>query len=218
MKSFRVQVLAMSLVAALAGCASSPPPTLLALPSAMGGFSGLAGNPTASASNSGTASAPGPRPADAPVLVVRRLDLPEYLVARRVRYRADASTIGEWPNTYWAERFEVGMTREFTDAVRAALPGWVVCEATCTDRAPVLSLQVELVPLDFWRAQKRLVARARFTLSGASSNAAPGITSEQAYEFAVAEDTPQAYALALAELLKATARAAAPLVSQASGR
>ena len=107
------------------------------------------------------------------VLVVRRLDLPEYLVARRVRYRADASTIGEWPHTFWAERFEIGMTREFTDAMRQVLPGWVVCETACGERTPALSLQVELVPLDFWRSELRLRARARMSVSAVSGEPLP---------------------------------------------
>ncbi len=152
------------------------------------------------------------------MLVVRRLDLPEYLVARRVRYRADASTIGEFPHTFWAERFEIGMTREFADAVRQALPGWVVCEATCGERAPALNLQVELVPLDFWRSELRLRARARMSVSAVAGEPLPPKVGEQAYELVVANDSPQAYAQALAELLRAVARPAAGMVKDVQRR
>jgi uncharacterized lipoprotein YmbA len=221
MKSLRVRWLvaglAASLAALLAACAGSvPAPTLVALPSAAASPTGSAGH----ASAMGTAAGTTDSSTAAPVLVVRRLDLPEYLVARRVRYRADAATIGEWPNTFWAERFEIGMTREFTDAVRQQLPGWVVCETTCGERVPALSLQVELVPLDFWRSELQLRARARMSVSGG----APGDTppppkiGEQAYELVVANDTPQAYAQSLAELLRAVARPAADMVKAARQR
>ena len=89
----------------LAGCAASPSPTpvLLSLPPAV------------------TAAAPVAVPAASTspaLLAIRRVGIPEYLVARRVRYRADASTLAEWPNTYWAERIEIGVSREFVSALR----------------------------------------------------------------------------------------------------
>lgn len=208
--------LAASLVVLLAGCASSArAPILVALPSVAASPAGSTGGASASSPPATTLDSAG----GAPVLVVRRLDLPEYLVARRVRYRADAATIVEWPHTFWAERFEIGMTREFTDAVRQALPGWVVCEASCGEHVPALGLQVELVPLDFWRSELQLRARARMSVSGVVSGAAPGAqpprVQEQSYVLPVADDSPQAYARALTELLRAVARPAAEMVKGA---
>ena len=132
----------------LAGCASpSPAPVLLSLPPALS----AAPMPAAGAS--------------APVLAVRRVNLPEYLVARRVRYRADASTLAEWPNTYWAERIEVGVSRELVAALRPQLPSWSLCDTACGDQPTALALQVDLEPLDYLRRTQTLSARARITLA-----------------------------------------------------
>ena len=191
-----------AVVAAMAGCASSPsaPPVLLSLPPAV-----AAAAPVAV-----------PAPNSAPkLLAVRRVAIPEYLVARRVRYRADASTLAEWPNTFWAERIEIGVSREFASALRQRLPGWAVCESACEDQAPSLALQVELVPLDFVRSTQRLQSRARATLS--STGVPPRVlkTEEMAYDLPVGADTPQAHAQAITELIRQVAQAAAPLVQGA---
>jgi uncharacterized lipoprotein YmbA len=188
------------LSALLAACASNAPaPVLLTLPSAA------------------PASAVGPAaPASAPVLAVRRVNIPEYLVARRVRYRADASTLAEWPNTYWAERIEIGVTREFISALRQQLPGWVLCDTSCGDQIPTLSLQVDLVPMDYLRNTQALRARARITVS--SGAAVPQVlrTQEVPYELAGAADSAQAQAQLMAELIRRVALASAPMVE--SGR
>ena len=81
----RTGAMLVAMCAALAGCASTPAPTLLTLPStsSLAPSSSLA--PTASAA--------------APVLALARMEIPEYIVSRRVRYRADSSTLAEWPDT-----------------------------------------------------------------------------------------------------------------------
>ncbi len=190
---------ALLVVALLAACASpSPPPVLLTLP------------PAAPAPNPG--AAPSAMPASAPLLAVRRVSIPEYVVSRRVRYRADAATLAEWPNTYWAERIEIGVSREFVAALRQQLPGWSLCAANCGDLSPALSLQVDLLPLDYLRASRTLQARARITVS--TVTAAPRLLQvlERSYTLTGADDSAQAQALAMAELLRQVAAAAAPLV------
>ena len=189
--------------ALLAGCAASPsaPPVLLSLPPAV--TTGAAG-----AAPAGSASG-------APqLLAIRRIGIPEYLVARRVRYRADTSTLAEWPNTFWAERIEIGVSREFVSALRLQLPGWAVCESNCGDLQPALALQVEMVPMDFVRSTQRMQARARITLTGGSS-ARVLSTEERVYDLPASAATPQAQAQALTELIRQVALAVAPLVQNA---
>lgn len=158
---------------------------------------------------------------DAPALALRRLGLPEYLVARRVRYRADASTLADWPNTFWAERVEVATSRGFASALRAALPGWWICEADCADRTPPQTLQVDFLVLDALRPQGRLVAQLRWQVAEQAPGSAltPRIAREQSFERPLAADTPQAQAQAMAEVLQEAARAvAASLAPDAPGR
>jgi uncharacterized lipoprotein YmbA len=181
----------------LAACASpSPAPVLLTLPPAAA--------PLASAA-----------PASAPLLAVRRVNIPEYLVARRVRYRADASTLAEWPNTFWAERIEIGVSREFVSALRQQLPGWSLCDATCGDAVPALSLQVDLVPMDYVRSAGRLKARARIVLSSGNVPARELKTLETSYDLPTGGDTAQAHAQAISALIGQVAQAIAPMVNSA---
>ena len=183
----------------LAACAStSPAPVLLTLPPALAPAAGTA--PAAAAS--------------APLLAVRRINIPEYLIARRVRYRADASTLAEWPNTFWAERIEIGVSREFVSALRQQLPGWALCDTTCGDALPALSLQVDLVPMDYLRGDRRLQARARLVLSSSSVPPKELRSQELAFDVRTGADTPQAQAQAISELLKQAAQAAALLVRE----
>ncbi|WKB50957.1 PqiC family protein [Eleftheria terrae] len=179
--------------ALLTGCAASKPdPTLLTLPAAE------VAPPTASG---GTAT---PR-----VLAVRRVAIPEYLLTRKVRYRADASTLDEWPQAYWAERIEVGVTREFASALRQALPGWIVCEGSCSDRVADLILQVELTPLDFSRAQRSLQTHARVSAAWALTASRGVQLLDQRLQQPATADTPQAQAQALTDVLETVARASA---------
>jgi len=193
-----------------AGCATDPvpAPVLLTLPSV--------GNAIPGGGNGGAASAPAPASATSePLLAVRRIAIPEYLVARRVRYRADPSTLAEWPNTFWAERIEIGVSREFVSALRAQLPGWSLCENNCGDRTPTLALQVEMVPMDYLRSAQKLQARARVVVSSAGGNPRVLQTQEWSYELPAGADTAQAHAQAVAELIRQVAAATATAVKSA---
>ena len=197
-----VAAVVVAVAALAAGCASSPStaPVLLSLPPA----------------TTGAAAATGPAEAAAPrLLAIRRVAIPEYLVARRVRFRADASTLAEWPNTYWAERIEIGVSREFVSALRQQLPGWALCENTCGDRLPSLALEVDLVPMDFVRSSQTLQARARVTVS--SAGAMPHVLQTREWEYALpaTTDTAQGHAQAVTELIRKVAEATAPLVKAA---
>jgi uncharacterized lipoprotein YmbA len=182
----------------LAACASpSPAPLLLTLP------------PTAASAPAAAAAA------SAPVLVVRRVNIPEYLVARRVRYRADASVLAEWPNTFWAERVEIAVSREFVSALRRQLPDWTVCDMGCGDTLPALSLQLDLVPMDYLRSTRHLQAGARVVLSTGTTPPRELKTLALSYDLPAGADTPQAHAQALGELIRQVAAAVAPMVSGA---
>jgi uncharacterized lipoprotein YmbA len=180
----------------LAGCASTPAPVLLTLPPAATGI----------APRAATAAAPR-------VLVVRRLDIPEYLQVRRVRYRADDSTLAEWPDTYWAERIEIGMSREFNAALQQRLPDWRLCEANCAEQAPSLSLQVDITRLDYVRSERRLQARLRLALSNTERPPRLVRAEERSYAIEGDGDTPQSQARALSELMRRVADDAATAVS-----
>ena len=192
----------LALAVLLAACAaSSPAPVLLTLPPAAQTVAAAPAVPSATAAS--------------PLLAVRRINIPEYLVARRVRYRADASTLAEWPNTYWAERIEIGVSREFMSALRAQLPGWSMCDTSCGDQVPALTLQVDLVPMDYLRSAQKLQARARITLSGAGVSPKVIQTQELAYDLPASADTAQAHAQTIATLIQQVAAATAPVIRTA---
>jgi uncharacterized lipoprotein YmbA len=153
--------------------------------------------------------------AAAPVLVVRRPVLPEYLLARRVRYRVDDTTVDDWPGVFWAERIEVGLTRELTAALRAQLPGWTLCEAECPANARAQALRVEFAPLDFRRDRRELYTVVRTVLQGPDGTLQQ--RSEHPYTLHAAADTPQAHAAVLGELLRRVAADVAPAVRAAGG-
>jgi uncharacterized lipoprotein YmbA len=157
----------------------------------------------------GGGGAPGP-----PGTTTRgRVSIPEYVVARRVRYRADAATLAEWPNTYWAERIEIGVSREFVSALREQLPGWAICETHCGDQAPALTLQVDLVPMDFVRSAQQLRAHARLTLGDGTTRVLR--VEQRSYALPAAGDTAQAQAQAIATLIRKVAAEAAPMIRDA---
>lgn len=199
--SLPVKLAPLALAALLAACASpSPPPVLLTLPPVR---MPAAGN-----------AAPG-APAAAPLLAVRRVNIPEYLVARRVRYRADVATLAEWPNTYWAERIEIGVSREFVSALRQQLPGWSMCDTNCGDQVPALVLQVDLLPMDYLRSTQTLEAQARITLGGAGVPAKVLDTKTLKVDIAATADTAQGHAQAIATLIGNVAAETAPMVRNA---
>lgn len=206
-------VLLMALSASLlAACAPSPAPVYLTLPGLPINAAASSSFGAGSAVASGSAPAPVPSPTTAPVLAVRRVTIPEYMVTRRVRYRAEPSTLAEWPNTFWGERIELGVSREFVEALRQQLPGWTLCDNNCGDQIPALSLQLDLVPMDYLRSTKSLQARARITLTDGSLTPRMLLSDERAYELAAADDTAQGEARAIAELVRQVARDAAPFV------
>jgi uncharacterized lipoprotein YmbA len=187
-----------ALAVLLAACASAAPPMLLTLPPAV---------PSAAAA---APVAPGtPR-----VLAAGRPEIPEYLVARRVRYRAEASTLGEWPDAFWAERIEVGVGREFNAALRERLPGWRLCEANCSEQSPAASLQVMLTRMDYVRGERRLKANARIMLW--STERVPRLLQggEFGYDIGGDADTPQSQAATVTELLRRVAADAAASVAK----
>lgn len=192
--------LAAATVALVAGCASAPdrPPTLLTLP-----------GPTAGGAPVPVAAPPG----EGATLALARLDIPEYLVSRRVRYRTDGSTLAEWPETFWAERIEVGMSREFASALRARLPGWRLCESQCAEWSPVAGLRVVIDRMDYSRAQRQLKASARIAVVRRGADARSANSQRLDYELNAAADTPQAQAQAYADLLDRLATDAAAAVA-----
>lgn len=196
-------VLAVILATLATGCSSpSSTPVLLTLPPAR-----TLGN--------AAASAPVSALAPAPMLAVRRVEIPEYLVARRVRYRADAATLAEWPNTYWAERIEIGVSRELVAALRQQLPDWQTCDIQCGDQTPARLLHVTLMPMDYMRGTRVLKARARIAVSGAAAPVKVSDISEITFDIPSDADTPQAHAQAITTLIEKVAAAAAPMVHSA---
>jgi len=201
----------LSAAALLSGCTTSSPtaPLLLTLPSVP-----LVAKPMSDAQRSPDAGLPNTAPTTptTPLLAIRRVDIPEYMVARRVRYRTDTSTLAEWPNTYWAERIEIGVSRAFGAALRQELPDWALCDTTCADQRPTLALQVELTPMDYLRSARQLQARARITIS--STGATPRVlrTEDLSFELTASADTPQAQAQAIASLIQKVAAAVGPAV------
>ena len=194
-------LMAVSIVTLLVACASpSPAPVLLTIP------------PSASVSVPTAAATPPDASASTPLLAVRRVNIPEYMVARRVRYRADPATMAEWPNTYWAERIEIGISREFVSALRQQLPGWAMCDTNCGDLSPTLSLQIDLVPMDYVRSTQKLQARARITVSGPGALPVVLKTSESTYDLPGSGDTAQSQAQTIATLIQQVAAAAGPMV------
>jgi uncharacterized lipoprotein YmbA len=182
-------LLAAPLAAGLASCGATTAPVLLTLP------------PAASAP-----ALPGVVPVGPMrVLALNRLEVPEYLAVRRVRYRTDASTLAEWPYTYWGERFEVGASRELAAALRARLAGWELCDSRCGERSPAATLQLRLDRVDYLRSQRRLQASVYFTLWRAGR--APGIlrSETRSYDIDGDDDTAQSQARAISQLLQRVA-------------
>lgn len=197
----------------LAGCASAPPSaTLLALPSlGAPGAAGTAGAAVAAVPPDAAAGA-------APVLIVRRPVLPEYLLARRVRFRVGDTVVDDWPGVFWAERIEVALTRELTAALRAQLPGWTLCEGECTAggvEPRAQTLRLEFAPLDYRRDRRELFTEVRAVLQDANGTLRQ--RTERRYTLQASADTPQAHAAVLGELLRRVAGDVAPVVAASAG-
>jgi uncharacterized lipoprotein YmbA len=188
---------------ALGACASAdPPPLLLTLPSSA--LLVLQTAPTAPAS-----------PAQQRTLVVRRVGLPEYLQSRRVRFRDSASSLADWPHTWWAERIEIGVTREMTEALRARLPDWTVCEAACADGSRGdMVLHIDFQALDFIRPGSGSARLQAMALADVTRGDATLWRAEQRFALEAAADTPRAHAGAISDALRRVADALAPRVRE----
>lgn len=202
------RALAAAVVTTVAGCASNPSAVLLMLPPAVAAPSTVAASSTAVASPATNRSA-------SRVLSVSRIEVPEYLTTRRVRYRADASAVAEWPDTFWGERIEVGMSREFMAALHAQLPAWGLCEASCSEQSPTASLQVQLSRVDYMRSERRLRANARIAVWSVERPARLLRSEDRAYDIAGDDDTARSQARAMTELLRRVASDAGASVSSA---
>jgi uncharacterized lipoprotein YmbA len=190
------------LTGSLISCASIPDPALIALLPAGGG-----GTTTPAVTARDTAG----------VLLVRRLNIPEYMMSRRVRFWADTGYLAEWPNTYWAERIETGMAREFVAAVRDQLHEWTICDATCGEMKPGVIVKVDLIRLDVVRGEARIKATAEIRVATAlTSPPTPTATNESSlnslFSVPIAADTAQGQAQAMAVLLQELARASATAI------
>lgn len=140
----------------LCGCASAPAPVLLSLP----------GEEIPRLPRLATLSAPGP------AVLVRRVQVPEYMSTQRVRYRSGPDTLAEWPNTLWAERIETAMSRAFSLALQIEMPGVTVCDARCDGQEPSATVTVDLLRLDFVRKEKRLSTNAAIRIVNGPASAA----------------------------------------------
>jgi len=99
------------------------------------------------------------------IVTLRRVTLPEYLQSRDLRFRDGAAGIVSWPGSVWAERVEIGATRELAQALQRALPAAVVCDNACADVAQGRQvLAVDVSRLDIDRAARRLDGELRWTL------------------------------------------------------
>ncbi len=184
----------------LISCASTPDPALIALPRSEGGGIQTAKEFTARGTDG--------------VLLVRRLTIPEYMMSRRVRFWTDNGYLAEWPDTYWAERIEIGMSREFVAILREQLPGWTICDATCLQGTPDVILKVDLLRLDVIRGQRRIEAIAQIQAATAQKDPLRAPKTNASHQtplitVPISSDTAQGEAQALALVLQGLARAAA---------
>lgn len=175
--------------ACMAGCATSAPEQhLLALPTP---------------ALPDKASAPA-QANDTRWLQVGRLEIPEYWQSRAVRYR-EGNEVKTWDNTVWAERVEVGLTRNLAIELEHALPTpWRLCPQRCdgSARRPV-RLLISLAPMDYDRHTQTLSAWAQWTLIGAEGQALR--TSSQALQSTGSGSQAAAQTDAMASMMKAVA-------------
>jgi uncharacterized lipoprotein YmbA len=166
------RIMGLALMLSVAGCGSKPPTHWLALPLPRDVA------PAASA-DSVAAQAPADSLESRRVLVVRRVNVPEYLQTNSVRFRQSDSLLAEWPDVLWADRLEVGLTEHLVMRLRKQLPQWTVCERQCPPLASGITLHLEFAPFDYVRPARELRAEARWQLSqrdkgaGQSDKAAP---------------------------------------------
>ena len=146
-------------------------------------------------------------------LQVGRLEIPEYWQSHAVRYR-EGNEVKTWDNTVWAERVEVGLTRNLGIELEHALPApWRLCPQRCDGRArrPV-RLLISLSPMDYDRGTQTLSAWAQWTLIGAEGQALH--TSNQALQSKGSGTQAAAQTDAMADMMKAVADLVARDVAQ----
>lgn len=212
--------IATATAAALAACASAPPPRLLSLPLP----------PSSSREGPSLQAIGAPASVTPQVLAVRRINIPEYLHSDKVRYRASESVLAEWPGVAWAERLDGSMTEQLVLRLRQALPGWTVCERACPATAVSMSLTVDIMPLDYVRAEGRMRALARWQLvprpagsrvpadaKTATTGAPPAavLSGQRALQEPVTPDNAEGQAAALARVVDAVAQGVASALNEA---
>lgn len=132
-----------------------------------------------------------------PQWVVARVDIPEYLQSNRVRYRDGAATLAEWPDARWAERLEIGLTRQLTQALSKHR---AVCAAPCDVSAPTTpTLHVRFDALDARRDIGQVQASVVWWLSSPRQTTPIRLTRLTVTE-PLPDGTAQAYASALTRL------------------
>ncbi|MDR3415205.1 MAG: PqiC family protein [Nevskia sp.] len=110
----------------LAACAAAPPPRLMLL-------------------SNDTALPPPAADTQRPLLVVRTVALPEYLDRRAVIYRSGDAELQRFPDTIWAERLGMSVTRWMAQQLTADLPAYdVQAFSAMGNTAPALTLNLEL--------------------------------------------------------------------------
>lgn len=141
-----------------------------------------------------------PAEAAKPPIVVRRVQIPEYLQSSRVRYRESNEILGEWPAMRWAERLEVSLTRQLVSELnRLQAPG-SACDTACVGTPATHSLQVDYLALDHLRSRQQIQARLRWTLAPLPGQKGTARQAELSLSEPVQGEGPAAQAAAMARL------------------
>lgn len=148
-----------------------------------------------------------------PTLIVGRVELPEYWQSRSVRYRGTGASVEAWPDTYWAERVEIGVSRHMAIEMGRAAQDWLVCDGACEPPAGATwRLKVILPQLEYRRAERRLDASANWTLLPLPAALHLGhavVRGQQSFSVKADADSPHAQAEALTALTRQIAAAIA---------
>jgi uncharacterized lipoprotein YmbA len=180
------------------GCASTPDPQLLSLPLP----AEQAGTPDA---QTGQATS---------MLVLRRVNIPEYMQTPRVRYRADNSVLANWPHVVWAERLESSLTDHLLIRLRARLPGWTVCERACPASKAAYVLAMDLSPLDQVRAPGELRTQAHWQITWRGDSSGASHDGMRTLALPTPSDSAQGQAEAMARMLDVLAQDIARQITQ----
>ena len=156
------------------------------------------------------ASTPTAPPSSAPTVVVRRVQIPEYLQSIQVRYRSSAQTLAEWPSTRWAERLEVSLTRHLSQQLNARLPAGSACDTSCNGSTPTYTLQVSYGVLDHVRSQGLMQAQVSWVLTPTAGNTQAPKTGQLTLSESVQSDDAPGQAAAMAKLNAQLASQIAP--------